>query len=210
MPDFEDSLFRDPLERLSELAASGSARAHGLPAEQVRALGARRHRRRIAVTLAAASAVVAVLASGAVAVAGQLDRTSMTPQPAGSSSPSLAPPTRPENFTPGTRPGLGARAFEPGIGKGALGNARGSAGAGNQPSTRDIGRPGTRPAPPALPDSPPSYQATEQPPAVAPPTLGPSDPSSSAESQPSEPPPSEPPASEPAPSEPATSAGLTP
>jgi hypothetical protein len=205
MSDFEHGLTRDHLERLSDIAASGSAHACGLPAEQVRALGARRHRRRIAVTLGAASVVVAVMAGGAVAVAGQFDRTPGTPQPVDSPSPSLAPPTRSEDLTPGRRPGLGGRAFEPGIGKGALRNAPGSTGAGDQPSTRDIGRPGTRPARPAGPGSAPSYQAPEAPPAVEPPTDAPSDPPPT-----EEPPTSEPQPSEPAPSEPPPSAGPTP
>jgi molecular chaperone DnaK len=192
MPDFEHGPARDPLERLSELAASGSARAHGMPAEQVRALGARRHRRRIAVTLAAASLAVAVLAGGAMAVAGQLDRTSRTPQPVDSPSPSLTPPTptKSEKLTPGSRPGPGDRAFESGTGKG---NARGRAGIGSQPSTRDAGKPAARPARPApSPHRPPSYQRPDNPPAAEPPTEPPT----------TEPPPTEPPTMEPPPTEP--------
>lgn len=212
MPDFEHSPARDPLERLSDLAASGSLRAYGLPAEQVRALGTRRHRRRIAVTLAVASVVVVVMAGGAVAAAEQLNRTSNAPQPVDSPTPSLAPPTRPQHFTPGSRPGQGGRAFEPRLGMGALKSARGSAGAGNQATTHGIGGPGAGPAQLAVHPSP---QATDETSAVpTPPLLTPtlppppvdstSDPASSDPATPDQTP------SDPASPEPSPPAGPTP
>jgi len=82
MPDFEQEPAERSLRRLRDLASAGRAHAHPLPAEQVRVLGARRHRRRVVATVAAASVAVIVLAGGVVAATGDLVRPSTQPQPA--------------------------------------------------------------------------------------------------------------------------------
>ena len=81
MPDFEHEPAERHLQRLRALASAGRTHARALPAEQVRALGARRHRRRVVTTVAVASIAVAVFAGGVVTAANDLVRTS-TRQPA--------------------------------------------------------------------------------------------------------------------------------
>jgi hypothetical protein len=80
MPDFDHDPAERSLRRLRALASAGRAHARGLPPEHVRALGARRHRRRVAASVAAVSVVVAGVAGGVLTATGQLVRT--TPQPA--------------------------------------------------------------------------------------------------------------------------------
>jgi len=82
MPDFEHEPTERSLQRLRDLASAGRTHAQALPAEQVRALGARRHRRRVIATVAAASVAVIVFTGGVVAATGDLVRTSTQPQPA--------------------------------------------------------------------------------------------------------------------------------
>ncbi|MGH3383066.1 MAG: hypothetical protein ACRDO1_00665 [Nocardioidaceae bacterium] len=73
MPD------RDPIAELSALAREGRDLATPLPAVDVRARGARRHRRRVATTVATACLAVALCAGVAVAAAGNVLGTA--PQP---------------------------------------------------------------------------------------------------------------------------------
>lgn len=96
MPDFE----HDPVRNLRDLADAGRAHAHGLPAEQVRALGARRHRRRTIATVAAASLAVVVFAGGALTAVGRFVTATTPPQPAGTEAPQVVPspdPTLPRS-----------------------------------------------------------------------------------------------------------------
>lgn len=103
MPDMDRDPVEGALQQLQRLADAGGARAHGLPAEQVRVLGVRRHRRRVAATVAAASVAVAVFTGGALAATGELVRNSPRPQPAGTLPPSVVPSTPTATATP-TRP----------------------------------------------------------------------------------------------------------
>jgi hypothetical protein len=194
MPEFENGPDRDPLERLRRLAASGSAR----PRHSCRAV-ARRHRRRVAATLAAVTVVAAIVAGGSLAVAGQLNLTSRTPQPVDSPSPSLPAPTpkKSEKLAPGSRPGP-HRAFEGGTGKGGEDNARGRAGSGSPRWTRDPAKQArpTQPAP--SPYRPPSYQEPGDPPAGEPPSEEPVEPPTT------DPPTTNPPTTDPPTTEPST------
>ncbi|MPZ94772.1 MAG: hypothetical protein GEU96_07595, partial [Propionibacteriales bacterium] len=86
MPD------RDPIAELSALAREGQDLATPLPADDVRARGARRHRRRVATSVAAACLAVALCAGAAVAAAGNVLGTA--PEPA-APTPTTAPTPEP-------------------------------------------------------------------------------------------------------------------
>jgi hypothetical protein len=170
MPDFDHDPVEGPLQALHDLAAAGHVRARGLSAAQVRALGTRRHRRRMAAGLAATSAAVVVFVGGAFAAAGQLTSTAPV-EPAGTGGVTLAPsppatapsvpsatPTRPqaaptgssdrvgppnENTPADGRAGTGAPAG-PGR-EGPRSDAGPQAGTGPGEGTRHAPRPGTAP-----------------------------------------------------------------
>lgn len=87
MPEFD----REPLQRLREVADAGREHARGLPADQVRALGSRRQRRRVAASVAGVCAVVVIIAGGVLTATGQMSSLVDAPQPADAPRPSTAP-----------------------------------------------------------------------------------------------------------------------
>jgi hypothetical protein len=87
MPEFD----RDPLQRLREVADAGREHARGLPADEVRALGSRRQRRRMAASVAGVCAVVVIIAGGVLSATGQMSSLVDAPQPADAPRPSTAP-----------------------------------------------------------------------------------------------------------------------
>jgi hypothetical protein len=80
------------LLRLRELADQGSRHARGVPPDEVRTRGQRRHRRRVAAIAVATSAVVAALAGGSYAALGLLTNP-VEPQPAGPAPTVVQSPT---------------------------------------------------------------------------------------------------------------------
>lgn len=102
----------DELDRLRSLAAAGQGAAQGLPGEKVRALGGRRHRRRVTAVLLGTAVVIAAVAGGAVAALGGLTQHTepVAPAPTLSEPPSddeSNPPTdtsSPSDTTPSTSP----------------------------------------------------------------------------------------------------------
>lgn len=100
MPEFDHDPVEGPLRALRDLAAAGHAHARGLPIEQVRALGTRRHRRRMAGTVAATSVAVVLFVGGAFGAAGRL---TSTPPPGPASTGATKAPSRP-TASPGAAP----------------------------------------------------------------------------------------------------------
>lgn len=90
-PDRDDAA--EVVHTFRALAEYGERNASGMPAAQVRTLGTRRHRQRIAVTVAAVVAMVGLIGAGSVAAGSVLLRDDSTPATPG-------PPTRTTTTTP--------------------------------------------------------------------------------------------------------------
>jgi hypothetical protein len=205
MPDFDHDPVEESLLRLRDLAAAGREHARGLPAEQVRALGARRHRRRIAATAAAASLTVGVFAGAAVAVTGQLVSSTTPPQPVDVPPPGLvqAPPASQNDPAARTRT---RRSGEQPEGTGTKGKStresdRRTGGSRPQPAHAPAPVPSPKPAAPTKPTEPPEPTPVETTPTEPTPT----------EPTPTEPTPTGGPTSEPPdPAQPTTEEPLSP
>jgi hypothetical protein len=169
MPEYDDGSFDRPMHQLEELAAAGRAFARGLPAEEVRARGARRRRVRLVGTVAAASLAVALFTGGALVASGQLSTTAPAELPAATQPPSIAHTTR----SPSAAEAPTAPAREP-----AVRGARRS-GVTPVPKVKNRTTPGhTRTQQPPTPTGEPQARpdpmrrpSKPEPPAVAAPTL---------------------------------------
>lgn len=179
MPDFDHGRATRSLEQLRDLAAFGRERAQVLPAEQVRVLGARRHRHRIAATVAATSLAVAFFTGGALTVSEHLVGTSTAPQPV-DTPPSDRQMRR--NRPPGQTVGPGFGAVSKGSSSASTGDDIGKdAGDPGLPEPTRAVKSGTPPTPPTAPThpppsvTPPPDPPTSEPPADEPPTSEPPD-----------------------------------